>query len=191
MDLMNMNVDWSKYMFDNIATQSRRDQGLSDNDNPLVNLITDTNSMTPIFERSILTKENYKDNKQSVIFFTINPCNEYWEGKTKEMFRSELVAQFRIILSYYKRYKQLPLLAEIHFEESDRVHSHGEIHGFPLSYQGYNVELTYISKRLHKVFGRPRLNSNICAKLVWTNEQWNGKYCLKSEIMRPARVSYL
>lgn len=187
MDIEYEKYDWSIYLFDNTATQSRRDQELSDNENFLVNHINDTNIL--------LTKDNYKEiwsiQKPSIVFFTINPCDGYWEGKDREMFRLELSNEFRKILRYYKTRKQLPLLAELRFEETGRVHSHGEIHGFPVSYQGYGGELLYISRRLHKVFGKPRLNSNICADFRWTNDKWTGQYCVKNQVMRPIRVSFL
>lgn len=128
------------------------------------------------------------------IFFTINPSDYYWEnfgGRSEDQFRSQVIREIEKLLHYYKKYKHIKLDAHIHFEKTDRLHSHGVITGMPISYYPYEGELTNMSRKLHKVFGKPRLRSDISCKLVWCNENWNGSYLVKQNYLKPCRIIYI
>lgn len=136
------------------------------------------------------------DNINHSIFFTINPSDYYWKEKYgipthENTFRQELSNEFNKLINYYKKNKQIKLDVHIHFEcTNGRVHSHGVIIGLPESYYPYEGELKYMSKWMHKIFGKPRLNSNICADFRWTNDQWNGSYIVKQNYLPPIRIVY-
>lgn len=151
------------------------DSRVERSDNPLVNTLTET---------------------QLCIFFTINPCDQYWEPNllgpiTDEIFRGHMIDVSLEMARYYKKNKHIRLTIEIHFEKANgRVHSHGVIYGMPLSYYPYGGELDKMSKRFHKVFGKPRLRSTICADFRWVNDKWNGKYISKQNYLKPCRIKF-
>jgi len=132
---------------------------------------------------------------QPGIFFTINPSDHYWsglaDGLEENHFRSDLIDAFDKMCKYYRKKKELMLDVHIHFEKvNGRVHSHGIIVGELEQYAPYEGELKRMSQFHHKIFGKPRLNSGICADFRWTNDNWDGTYLVKQNYMNPCRIVY-
>lgn len=164
-------IDYSQYMLQSEA-------GMSDSDIPLVNPPNVCNL--------------------KAIFYTITPSDEYLDNidktvltQSKDMyFRSDIIDQFRKLKRTLRRSKGFRLDFNIHFEKpvGGRIHAHGVIMGVPESYWDYEPLLKDMSKRFHKVFGKPRLRSDICALFKWTNDSWDGTYLVKQNYLRPVSL---
>lgn len=146
----------------------------------------------------LLVKHTNKPEKELTnlgIFFTITPSDYYWKEKygvqiSEQAFRSQVIEELRQLGKYYKKNKQILMDIHIHFEKSNRLHSHGIITGMPVAYYPYEGELKRMSQRIHKVFGKPRLRSEICADFRWTGENWDGSYLVKQNYLKPCRLVY-
>lgn len=141
---------------------------------------------------------NKHPGQEKAVFFTINPSDHYWskfeheleEEDVEQLFRHQVSQEFIKLGQYYARRKNMRLDFNLYFEKTKRVHCHGVILGMPESYYGYGGELKYMSQKLHKVFGKPRLNSDICADFRWTDDNWDGSYLVKQNYMKPIRIRY-
>lgn len=123
------------------------------------------------------------------IFFTINPCDDYWlKGVAPIDFRQEVYYTMDKIRTQLKR-KQIVVDIHMHFEKSKegRIHSHGVILGVPESYYPYRGLLDKLSKEIHKVFGKPRLKHSICAQVDWSAAN-DHTYMCKENYMTPIRI---
>lgn len=162
-----------------------------------------------LFDLELPEVEDLSDNflaKQPIddihdIFFTITPSNEYFERleeahglilteeALEHSFRAHLFTEMDNLTKYYAKKHGIKLDVHIHYEKESRVHAHGIILGMPSRYYPYEGELHKMSSRLHKVFGKPRLRSSICALFTWSHANKH-TYMVKQNYMNPQRIIY-
>ena len=105
------NIDWSQYYLQGEAEVERSDNLL----------VIQNNGESNIQDNGSITKHG--------IFFTINPCDGYWDTynnepewmKTnEEAFRNHIANEFNKMVNYYRIKKQIKLDVHIHFEKGKR-----------------------------------------------------------------------
>lgn len=153
-----------------------------------------------INEKALVKHTNGDTNGQTYknIFFTISPSDEYFNNNPvtaedlKDIMKDHLRVQRKYIrkiikksANYAKQIKEgkYPYIdVSIFIERANRLHCHGVIYNLPESYYPYEKLLTDLSKRSHKVFGKPRVKSDVCAKYVWTDDNWDDSYVQKAAL---------